>query len=92
MFQRGHQLSKQSGDQFKTIRLAQKSQTAKVWEIIREAGIKRRWVAKHLGVSYGYLNQVQYGHAPMSKAMRERLSEYLGIPESDLFSDMRKES
>lgn len=84
-------MSKQSGDNFKQVRLAQKNQTAKVWEIIRESGVKRRWVAKHLGVSYGYLNQVQYGHAPMSKAMRERLSEYLGIPEDDLFSDMRKE-
>jgi hypothetical protein len=84
-------MSKQSGDDFKQVRLAQKNQTAKVWEIIRESGVKRRWVAKHLGVSYGYLNQVQYGHAPMSKAMRERLSEYLGIPEEELFSDMRKE-
>jgi len=85
-------MSKQSGDDFKQIRLAQKRETAKVWEIIRESGIKRRWIAKHLGVSYGYLNQVQYGHAPMSKAMRQRLSEYLGIPESELFSDMKKES
>lgn len=84
-------MSKQSGDDFKQVRVAQKRQTAKVWEIIRESGVKRRWVAKHLGVSYGYLNQVQYGHSPMSKAMRERLSEYLGIPEDDLFSDMGKE-
>jgi transcriptional regulator with XRE-family HTH domain len=86
------QMSKQSGDDFKQIRLAQKRETAKVWEIIRESGIKRRWVAKHLGVSYGYLNQVQYGHAPMSGAMRQRLSEYLGIPESELFSDLKEES
>ena len=85
-------MSKQSGDDFKQIRLAQKMKTAKVWEIIRESGIKRRWVAKHLGVSYGYLNQVQYGHAPMSGAMRQRRSEYLGIPESELFSDMKEES
>jgi transcriptional regulator with XRE-family HTH domain len=85
-------MSKQSGDSFKQIRLAQKRETAKVWEIIRESGIKRRWIAKHLGVSYGYLNQVQYGHAPMSGAMRQRLSEYLGIPESELFSDMKEES
>lgn len=85
-------MSKQSGDDFKQIRLAQKRETAKVWEIIRESGIKRRWIAKHLGVSYGYLNQVQYGHAPMSKAMRQRLSEYLGIPENELFSDMKEES
>jgi len=85
-------MSKQSGDNFKQIRLAQKRETAKVWEIIRESGIKRRWIAKHLGVSYGYLNQVQYGHAPMSGAMRQRLSEYLGIPENELFSDMKEES
>ena len=84
-------MSKQSGDDFKQVRVAQKRETAKVWEIIRESGVKRRWVAKHLGVSYGYLNQVQYGHAPMSQAMRERLSEYLGIPEEELFSDIRKE-
>jgi transcriptional regulator with XRE-family HTH domain len=84
-------LSKQSGERFKPVRIAQKRKTAKVWEIIRESGIKRRWVAKHLGVSYGYLNQVQYGHAPMSKAMQQRLSEYLGVPEHELFGDMRKE-
>lgn len=79
-------MSKQSGDQNKQLRVEQRQQNAKVWQFIKNAGVKRRWVAMHLGVSYGYLNQVQYGHAPMTAEMRRRLSEYLGFSEAELFS------
>lgn len=79
-------MSKQSGDASKAIRAEQKERYAKVWKLIKESGVKRRWVAMHLGVSYGYLNQVQYGHAPMTAEMRRRLSEYLGLSETELFS------
>ena len=78
-------MSKQSGDASKAIRAEQKERYAKVWKLIKESGVKRRWVAMHLGVSYGYLNQVQYGHAPMTAEMRRRLSEYLGLSEAELF-------
>jgi transcriptional regulator with XRE-family HTH domain len=78
-------MSKQSGDASKAIRQEQKERYAKVWKLIKESGVKRRWVAMHLGVSYGYLNQVQYGHAPMTAEMRRRLSEYLGLSETELF-------
>jgi plasmid maintenance system antidote protein VapI len=81
-------MSKQSGDELKSVREAQRKGTARVWEIIAEAGVKRRWVARHLGISYGYLNQIQYGHAPMTKPMRVKLAEYLGLPEEELFSDL----
>jgi transcriptional regulator with XRE-family HTH domain len=78
-------VSKQSGDASKELRAQQKERYAKVWQLIKESGVKRRWVAMHLGVSYGYLNQVQYGHAPMTAEMRRRLSEYLGLSEAELF-------
>lgn len=78
-------MSKQSGDQNKELRTKQREQNAKVWQLIKDSGVKRRWVAMHLGVSYGYLNQVQYGHAPMTPEMRRRLAEYLGLSESELF-------
>lgn len=78
-------MSKQSGDQHAELRAKQRAQHQRVWNIIRESGVKRRFVAKHLGVSYGYLNQVQYGHAPMTAEMRRRLSEYLGLSEAELF-------
>jgi len=78
-------MSKQSGDANKDVRSQQKQRYTKVWQLIRESGVKRRWVAMHLGVSYGYLNQVQYGHAPMTAEMRRRLSEYLGLSEAELF-------
>jgi plasmid maintenance system antidote protein VapI len=81
-------VSKQSGDELKHVRAAQRKNTSRVWEIIAEAGVKRRWVAKHLGISYGYLNQIQYGHAPMTKPMRIKLAEYLGLPEEKLFEDL----
>ena len=79
-------MSKQSGDQHKELRIEQREKNAKVWQLIKESGVKRRWVAMHLGVSYEYLNQVQYGHAPMTAEMRRRLSEYLGLSEAELFS------
>lgn len=81
-------MSKQSGDDLKGVRAAQRENTARVWEVIAEAGVKRRWVARHLGISYGYLNQIQYGHAPMTKPMRVKLAEYLGIEEEKLFADL----
>jgi transcriptional regulator with XRE-family HTH domain len=39
-------------------------------------------------VSYGYLNQVQYGQAPISKPMRQRIAEFLGVEEKKLFEDL----
>ena len=79
-------MSKQSGDAHVELRKRQRQQHERVWKIIRDSGVKRRFVAKHLGVSYGYLNQVQYGHAPMTAEMQRRLSEYLGLSEAELFS------
>ena len=78
-------MSKQSGIANKELRDQQREENAKVWRLIKESGVKRRWVAMHLGVSYGYPNQVQYGHAPMTAEMRKRLAEYLGLSESELF-------
>ena len=77
-----------SGDELKEIRKKQRERTAHVWNILRASGMKRRFIAKHLGISLNYLNQVQYGQMPISKPLRKKLSEFLGIPQSKLFADL----
>jgi hypothetical protein len=79
---------KQTGPNFSEQRIIQRKKTAMVWKLLEETGIKRRYIAKHLGVSYGYLNQVQYGQAPISKPMRKKISEFLGVAEIKLFEDL----
>jgi transcriptional regulator with XRE-family HTH domain len=79
---------KQTGPNFAEQRLVQRKKTAWVWRLLEETGIKRRFLARHLGVSYGYLNQVQYGQAPISRPMRQRISEFLGVDEAKLFEDL----
>jgi hypothetical protein len=44
-------MSKQSGAEHKELRVEQRQKNAKVWQLIKESGVKRRWVAMHLGVS-----------------------------------------
>lgn len=85
-------MSKQSGQENAKQRERQRLETQKVWDIIAASGVKRRWVAKHLGISYGYLNQVQYGQSPMTDALRKKLSTYLGRPESELFVEIEEEA
>lgn len=84
-------MSKQSGEGNIKRRQLQRQSTQKVWDIIAASGVKRRWVAKHLGISYGYLNQVQYGQSPMTESLRKKLSTYLGLPESELFVEIEEE-
>lgn len=79
---------KQTGPNFAEQRIIQRKKTARVWKLLEETGIKRRYIAKHLGVSYGYLNQVQYGQAPISGPMRKKISDFLGIEERKLFEDL----
>ena len=85
-------MSKQSGSSNVKKRELQRQSTQKVWSIIASSGVKRRWVAKHLGISYGYLNQVQYGQSPMTDSLRKKLSTYLGRPESELFVEIEEEA
>jgi transcriptional regulator with XRE-family HTH domain len=85
-------MSKQSGKENASQREHQRLETQKVWDIIAASGVKRRWVAKHLGISYGYLNQVQYGQSPMTDSLRKKLSTYLGRPESELFVEIEEEA
>ena len=85
-------MSKQSRENNAKKRHLQRESTQKVWGIIAASGVKRRWVAKHLGISYGYLNQVQYGQSPMTDSLRKKLSTYLGRPESELFVDIEEEA
>lgn len=54
---------------------------------IAESGVKRRFVARRLGISYGYFNQVSYGHAPLTATLRARIAEYLGTSEAELFAE-----
>lgn len=84
-------MSKQSGSENEKTRTLQRQTTQKVWTIIAASGVKRRWVAKHLGISYGYLNQVQYGQSRMTDSLRKKLSTYLGLPESELFLEIEEE-
>lgn len=56
-----------------------------VWRLIEESGVKRRFVAKRMGISYGYLNQVEYGHAPITSSLKERFAAYFGRPVEELF-------
>lgn len=77
-----------SGEERKEVRKQQRERTAHVWNVLRATGMKRRYIAKHLGVSYNYLNQVQYGQMPISKPLRKKLSSFLGIPQSSLFADL----
>jgi len=77
-----------SGDERKDVRKDQRERTAHVWNVLRASGMKRKYIAKHLGVSYNYLNQVQYGQMPISKPLRKKLSEFLGIPQTRLFADL----
>jgi hypothetical protein len=83
-------MSKQSGPHNAGQRSLQRKSTQKVWDIIQASGVKRRWVAQHLGISYGYLNQVQYGQSPMTESLKKKLSTYLGKPESELFIDIEE--
>lgn len=82
---------KQSGPEWEARRVLQRKRTAMVWTLLRETGMKRRYIAKHLGVTIGYMNQVQYGQAPISKNLRTKIAEFLSVNEHLLFSDLDRE-
>lgn len=66
-------------------RAARRAEGERAWQRIRELGIKRRYVARALGMSYGYLNQLTYGHAPLTPRIKELLAAYLGASVGELF-------
>lgn len=61
-----------------------KAEMTKANALIRER-TTRRWIAEQLGVSYGYLNQVAYGHAAISPALKAKIAGFLGMPVGDVF-------
>ena len=85
------ELMKQSGPEWESRRIMQRKRTGMVWTLLKETGMKRRYIAKHLGVTIGYLNQVQYGQAPISKNLRTKIAEFLSVEERLLFSDLDRE-
>jgi transcriptional regulator with XRE-family HTH domain len=80
-------VSRLSGPQNSGRRLQEKIRSDKVWVMLKKTGLKRAKIAEMLGVSLGYLNQVQYGHSPMSKPLRRKLSRLFNMTEQDLFED-----
>jgi hypothetical protein len=74
---------KQTGPNFAEQRIIQRKKTARVWKLLEETGIKRRYIAKHLGVSYGYLNQVQYGQRLSVARCARRFLNFLGLKKED---------
>jgi transcriptional regulator with XRE-family HTH domain len=59
----------------------------RVWELIEESGVKRRFVARKLGLSYGYLNQLTYGHARLTPGVKAKFAAYFELPVAELFPE-----
>jgi hypothetical protein len=45
----------------------------------------RRWVADQLGISYGSLNQLAYGHASIHPTFKAKVAAFLDLPIEDVF-------
>lgn len=52
--------------------------------LIRER-THRKWVAQEMGISYGYLNQLAYGHCAISSSMKVKIAAWLGMPVEAVF-------
>lgn len=64
---------------------ARRASSKRAWDALRETGLKRRFIARKLGMSFGYLNQIQYGHARLTPSVKRRLADFLGQSEDELF-------
>lgn len=64
---------------------ARRAEGQRAWDLIRASGVKRRFVASFIGVSYGYMNQITYGHAALTAGVKKKLADYLGVPVDELF-------
>ena len=60
---------------------------ARVWQLMEESGVKRRFIARKMGVSYGYLNQLEYAHAPLTNAIKAKFADYFGTTVQELFPE-----
>jgi hypothetical protein len=67
---------KQSGPEWEARRIMQRKRTGMVWTLLKETGMKRRYIAKHLGVTIGYLNQVQYGQAQFLRTCGQKSQRF----------------
>ena len=59
----------------------------KLYEVLKQKHITRYKLAKLAGIDYTNLYSALAGTRPMFPGWRKRISETLGIPESELFSD-----
>lgn len=57
----------------------------KVWQMIAESGVKRRFVAQRVGISYGYLNQLSYSERTIPAAVKAKFAAYFGTTVEELF-------
>ena len=59
-------------------------------EVIKERGISQRQLSIRAGISNQDVNQAINGKRPFFPAWRKRISEVLGMPESELFPEYQK--
>ena len=54
--------------------------------LIRERGLKQRWLAEQLGVHESMLSKWLSGNRPLPREMAERIAEVLAVPVTEFFS------
>lgn len=55
-------------------------------DLIRKDGRTGAWVAQQIGVTYSHFMTVAQGKVAPAPEFRERLSAFMGVPESELFT------
>ncbi len=67
--------------------MMQRAACAHIWQIIDDSCIPHDVVAKYLECHPQYLRDLRFGHVKMSQPMRAKISDFLGVPEEELFRE-----
>jgi len=65
----------------------QRATCAHIWQVIDDSCIPHDVVAKYLECHPQYLRDLRFGHVKMSRPMRAKISDLLGVAEEDLFRE-----
>lgn len=57
----------------------------RMFELVREQGRRKTWLARQLGIDYSYLYLIETGKRPIPPWMPSKAAAILGVPESLLF-------
>lgn len=85
-------MSKLSGEFGRQWREMQRATCAHIWQILDDSGVPQEVIAKYLECHPQYLTDLRFGQVPMSSPMRAKISQLIGVDETELFGEYLRRS